>query len=134
MTGLDETVRFIRFVEKISHGDKVEIKEVWIITTNKYISTETLWKIIHSRLDIENNGFHQLKGEWHLNHCFLHSPTGVDAILIFIQVAFNLGQLFSFRCMRNFRDKKLLQTNIVDDIRDELVIFNEMNQIIMNST
>lgn len=134
MTGMDETVRFIRFLEKISHGDKIEIKEVWIVTTNKYISAETLWKIIHSRWDIENNGFHQLKGEWHLNHCFLHSPTGVEAVLIFMQVAFNLMQLFFFRCIRNFRVRKLLQTNIIDDIRDELLIFNHFNPIMMNST
>lgn len=63
MHGLDTTVRFIKFIEKISHGDKVEVKEVWIVTTSKYIATETLWKAIHYRWDVENNGFHQLKGE-----------------------------------------------------------------------
>jgi len=133
MTNLDENVRFVRFIEETSSKNKIELREVWIVTTNKYISTETLWKIIHSRWDIENNGFHQLKGEWHLDHCFLHSPTGVEAVLLFMVVAFNLMQTFFFRCIRNFRKKRLLQINIVEDLRDDLIIFTGTNPI-MNSS
>jgi hypothetical protein len=33
---------------------------------------------MHKRWDIENNVFHQLKTEWHLDHCFLHSHRGRD--------------------------------------------------------
>lgn len=134
MNGLDTTVRFVKFVEKISNGDKIEVKEVWIVTTNKYIATETLWKIIHSRWDIENNGFHQLKCEWNLNHCFLHSPTGVEAVLIFVIAAFNLMQLFFFRCIRGFRRKKLLQIEIIEDLKDDLIIFKSINPITMKPT
>lgn len=112
-------VRFIRFVEEIHLGDKVEIKEGWIITTDKFTSVETLWKIMHKRWDIENNAFHQLKTEWHLDHCFLHSPTGVETVLMFIIIAFNLMQLYFFRCIRGFRKKRMLQINIIEDIRDE---------------
>jgi hypothetical protein len=117
----DETikVRFIRFVEEEHLGDKVEIKEGWIITTDKFASVETLWKIMHKRWDIENNAFHQLKTEWHLDHCFLHSPTGVETILMFIIIAFNLMQLYFFRCIRGFRKKRMLQIDIIEDIRDE---------------
>ncbi|MBV1822237.1 transposase, partial [Bacteroidales bacterium MSK.15.36] len=93
-------VRFIKFIEEIHNGDKIEIKEAWIITTDKLTSVETLWKIMHKRWDIENNAFHQLKTEWHLEHCFLHSPTGIETILMFILIAFNLMQLYFFRCIR----------------------------------
>ncbi|NMA58476.1 transposase [Clostridium cochlearium] len=112
-------VRFIKFVEEIYNGDKSEIKETWIITTDKLTSAETLWKIIHKRWDIENNTFHQLKTEWHLEHCFLHSPTGVETVLMFIIIAFNLMQLYFFKCIRNFRKKHMLQVDIIEDIRDE---------------
>ena len=112
-------VRFIKFIEEVHNGDKIEIKEVWIITTDKFTSAETLWKIIHKRWDIENNVFHQLKTEWHLDHCFLHSPTGVETVLMFIIIAFNLMQLYLFRCIRNFRKKRMLQIDIIEDIRDE---------------
>ncbi|WP_027309431.1 transposase [Caloramator sp. ALD01] len=112
-------VRFIRFVEEIHNGDKIEIKEAWIITTDKFTSSQTLWEIMHKRWDIENNAFHQLKTGWHLDHCFLHSPTGVETVLMFIIIAFNLMQLYFFRCIRGFRKKRMLQINIIEDIRDE---------------
>lgn len=112
-------VRFIKFIEEIHIGDKVEIKEAWIITTDKFTSAEILWKIMHKRWDIENNVFRQLKTEWHLDHCFLHSPTGVETVLMFILLAFNLMQLYFFRCIRGFRDKNMLQIDVIEDIRDE---------------
>ncbi|HLR35838.1 MAG TPA: transposase [Tissierellales bacterium] len=118
-------VRFIRFKEEIHVGDKVELKEGWIITTDKVTSVETLWKIMHKRWDIENNAFHQLKTHWHLNHCFLHSPTGVETVFMFIILAFNLMQLYFFRCLRSFRKKNMLQIDIIEDMRDERFIIED---------
>jgi len=118
-------VRFIKFLEEIHIEDKIEIKEGWIITTDRFTSAETLWKIMHKRWDIENNAFHQLKTEWHLNHCFLHSPTGVEVVLIFMILAFNLMQLYFFRCIRGFRKKRMLQINIIEDIKDERFIIED---------
>ena len=122
MPASDIKVRFIKFIEEIHTGDNVEIKEAWIITTDKFTSVETLWKIMHKRWDIENNAFHQLKTEWHLDHCFLHSPTGVETVLMFIIIAFNLMQLYFFRCIRGFRKKRMLQIDVIEDIRDERFI------------
>lgn len=119
MTDSEIKVRFIKFIEEIHNKDKSEIKETWIITTDKFTSAETLWKIIHKRWDIENNDFHQLKTEWHLDHCFLHSPTGVETVLMFIIIAFNLMQLYFFRCIQDFRKKHMLQVDIIEDIIDE---------------
>lgn len=112
-------VGFLRFLEEVHTDNNVEVKEAWIITTDKYTQTETLWKIMHKRWDIENNVFHQLKTQWHLDHCFLHSPTGVETVLMFIIMAFNLIQLFFFRNMRGFRKKHMLQIDIIEDMRDE---------------
>ncbi|MCY6354815.1 transposase [Clostridium sp. ZS2-4] len=42
-------VRFIKFIEEVHNGDKIELKEGWIITTDKFTSVETLWKIMHKR-------------------------------------------------------------------------------------
>lgn len=130
MNGLDTEVRFVKFVEEIYDGDKVEFNEIWIVTTSEYVPTETLWKIIHCRWHIENNGFHQLKGQWHMDHCFLHSPSGIEAVLLFMIIAFNLMQLFFFRSLRKFRKRKLLQVEIIEDIRDELITFKDKNPIL----
>ncbi|WP_123052618.1 transposase [Clostridium sp. JN-1] len=93
----------------------MEIKEGWIITTDKFTSVETLWKVMHRRWDIENNAFHQLKTEWHLDHCFLYSPAGIETVLMFIIIAFNLMQLYFFRCIKGFRKKCMLQIYIKDE-------------------
>jgi hypothetical protein len=134
MSDADIKVRFIKFVEEIHVGDKVEIKEGWIITTDKFTSVETLWKIMHRRWDIENNAFHQLKTEWHLDHCFLHSPTGVETVLMFIITAFNLMQLYFFRCIRGFRNKRMLQIDIIEDLRDEMLQINNYYNPLFNTT
>lgn len=125
MSNSDIKVRFVKFTEEIHNGDKIEIKETWIITTDKFTSVEILWKIMHKRWHIENNVFHQLKTEWHLDHCFLHSPTGVETVLMFIIIAFNLMQLYFFRCIRGFRKKRMLQIDIIEDIRDERFTIEE---------
>jgi hypothetical protein len=127
-------VRFLRFVEEIHIGDKIEFREGWIITTDKFTSSETLWKIMHKRWHIENNAFHQLKTEWHLKHCFLHSPTGVETVLMFIIIAFNLMQLYFFRCIRDFRKKRMLQIDIIEDLRDEMIQINNYLNPLFNTT
>ncbi|MDI3312603.1 MAG: hypothetical protein QJR05_14415 [Thermoanaerobacterium sp.] len=61
---------------------------------------------------MENNVFHQLKTECHFDHCYLHSPRGLEAIVGFMMIAFNLTQLYFFRNIRGFREKRHLQINI----------------------
>lgn len=127
-------VRFLKFAEEIHIGDKIEFKESWIITIDKFTSSETLWKIMHKRWHIENNAFHQLKTEWHLDHCFLHSPTGIETVLIFIIIAFNLMQLYFFRCIRGFRKKRMLQIDFIEDMRDEMLLIHNWINPLFEST
>ncbi|WP_392486745.1 transposase [Haloimpatiens sp. FM7315] len=135
MSSSNIKVRFIKFSEEFHIGDKIEFKEGWIISTDKFTSVETLWTIMHKRWDIENNAFLQLKTEWHLDHCFLHSPTGVETVLMFIILSFNLMQLYFFRCITGFRKKRMLQIDIIEDIRDERFTIedNWVNPIFANT-
>lgn len=131
MTGIDTKIRFIRFVEKSDD----ETKEMWLITTlNKGISSKTVWKMMHKRWHIENSGFHHLKTEWHLDHCFLYHPTGTEAVAMFLFIAFNLLQLFFFRCLRNFKEKGLLQIDIIEDLWDEMIIYKNKNGYFLDTT
>ena len=75
-----------------------------------------------------------MKTEWHLDHCFLHSPTGVETVLMFIIIAFNLMQLYFFRCIRGFREKKMLQIDIVEDLKDDMLLIKNWVNPIFNST
>ena len=133
MPDIEIKVRFVKFLEEIHDGDEVQMREVWIITTNKNIPVQTLWKIIHSRWDIENNVFRQLKTEWHLEHCFIHNPTGIEATLKFMVLAFNLMQLYFFRCIRDFRKKRMLQIDIIEDLKDEMLLIQNWSNPVFYS-
>jgi len=125
MKGVAGTVRFVKFLEVTRNliTEKEKISEVWIITTSKQLSLETLWKIIHARWGIENNIFRQLKTEWHMDHCFIHDATGIEATLMFMIIAFNLMQLFFFRRLRSFRKKRLLQVEVIERIIKQIVSY-----------
>ena len=69
------------------------------------VAAEIIWKIMHKRWDIEENGFHILKTYYH-DHCFIHNPIGIEAAFMFMIMAFNLSEMFMFKCLRNFREKK----------------------------
>lgn len=117
--------KIIRFLEEIYEGDNKELKEIWIVTTSKNICAETIWKIIHKRWDIENNVFHQIKTQYHFDHCYVHSPMGIEAIVGFMMIAFNLSQLYFFRNIRGFREKKMLQIDIIEDVKDEMLLIKD---------
>ena len=127
MSGVEGDIRFVKFVEDVidlSTGEIVKTSEIWIITTAKSMSLETLRKIIHARWGIENNIFRQLKNQWHMDHCFIHHENGLEATLMFMIIAFNLMQLFFFRCLRNFRSRKLLQIEVIERIVLEIVSYS----------
>ena len=123
--GLDRKVRFLRFIEYITEDGKTEEKEMWVVTTlSKSVAAEIIWKIMHKRWDIEENGFHILKTYYHADHCFIHDPTGIEAAFMFMIMAFNLSEMFMFKCLRNFREKKMLRIDLIEDLRDDLTEYN----------
>jgi len=89
---------------------------MYVITTAQTLDLKTLYKIIHARWGIENNIFRQLKTEGHMNHCFIHDKNGLGAALMFLIISFNLMQLFFFRWMNNFRSRKLLQVEVLNEL------------------
>lgn len=130
MTGLKQKVRFLRFVETITETiyvggkprEKVVTKEVWVVTTlGKHVSARDIWEMIHKRWDIENNGFRELKTKWHIDHCFMHHPRAIEAILYFIIIAFNLFQLFLYRRVQGFRELYITQSMVVEELRIQAV-------------
>jgi hypothetical protein len=135
MTGVEGTVRFIKYIEEITNlkTEKTETSEIWIITTAKHMDLDTIRKIIHARWGIENNIFRQLKTQWHMNHCFIHDEIGLETALMFMIVAFNLMQLFFFRRLKGFRQNKLLQVEIIERIIKEMMVYNSKYGYMLSS-
>lgn len=124
-------LRFLRFTEEVEETNyvgkdgtrRIIHREMWISTTaGKHITPQVIWEIAHKRWDIENNGFHELKGSWHIDHCFEHNAVAVEAIFYICIMAFNLFQLFIFRRVHNFRKKNITQESVVEDMLFEAVI------------
>lgn len=127
MEGTKENIRFLKFVEYWT-AKKSGIKqrrEMWCITTlDKNIAAHTVWLIMHKRWDIENNGFHMLKTYFHADHCYVHGEGADEKILMFIITSFNLMELFLFRRLKKFREQKMTRKQLVEDMWDELLLYN----------
>lgn len=85
------------------------------------MSAQVIWEMIHKRWDIENNGFRELKTKWHIDHCFMHDPRAIEAIVLFIVLAFNLFQLYLFRRVQGFRELGMTQSLVVEELRIQAV-------------
>jgi len=48
----------------------------------------------HDRWDVENRGFNELATLRHMDHCFVHEPTAIEALLLTLSAAFLLTHLF----------------------------------------
>ena len=46
----------------------------------------------------------------------IHDEIGLEAAFGFLVIAFNLMQLFFFRCIKNFRQRGLLQVVVIERI------------------
>jgi len=84
-----------------------------IVTAGKdIISTETVWRILHRRWDIENKIFHDLKKYWSFGHDFHHEDNAFLAMRWLIVIAVNLFMLFFYRRLsgyaRNYTQKGLV--------------------------
>ena len=55
---------------------------------------------------------------------FIHDEIGLEAVFGFLVIAFNFMQLFLFRCLKNFRQRGLLQVEVIECIIKELLGFN----------
>jgi hypothetical protein len=49
----------------------------------------------------QKRSHHELKGSWHIDHCFEHNAVALEAIFYMCIMGFNLFQLFIFRCIHH---------------------------------
>jgi hypothetical protein len=77
-------------------------KDWWWATTipQKRLPTEHLWKLGHSRWQIENNIFNTLGQHWSLDHCYKHDPVAMVNFVLMLFIAFTLVQCFYERNLK----------------------------------
>ncbi len=117
MDGVRDKLRFVQF-ENPKAKEK-ENKKIWIVTSSE-AGIETLWKIIHSRWHIENNGFHQLKTYYHADHCFVKDA--IDIMFMLNIIAFNMREAYLFYHMTNFRALKITRIEVTEIFKQDLLL------------
>lgn len=103
-TGVERGVRVIRSLETTERRRRVAgqwtietgTQEWYWVTTlpPEQVSAPTIVRWGHARWDIENRGVNELVQHWHLDHCFKHEPTAIEAFLLTLAVAFALTSVF----------------------------------------
>lgn len=113
--GVAKPLRVVKLVEqkrtRVRRGkqwkEAVEYREIWLATSlgPAELSGLEVGKIYHWRWEIENNGFRDLKTNWHLDHAFVHQPRALYALLLVLALVFTLFYAFVYRNLRRFWEK-----------------------------
>jgi hypothetical protein len=109
-TGVARPVRVVHSREATQRRRRVAgqwhlttvVQEWYWVTTlpPEQVSAATIRRWGHARWDIENRGFNELVQHWHLDHCFKHEPTAIQAFLLTLAMAFALTSVFFARNLK----------------------------------
>ena len=84
--------------------------------------------------NVENSVFNKLKTYGALDHCFVHEPNAIEAILYLMSIAYNLMQLFIFRRLSGEDIRKFTQKEIVRLLEKELYRMRYRRQYSLDTT
>ena len=76
----------------------------------------------HDRWDLENRGFNELATLWHMDHCFVHDPTAIEALLLTLSAAFLLTYLFYERNLKPGGHRPRTRLALAARLREELAL------------
>jgi hypothetical protein len=90
------SIRVVRSKEKVCGKGKIYSSDwLWATTLSKAkANTETICFMGHHRWDIENQGFNEAVNYYHINHCFVHHPQAIQAILLIFFIIYILHNAF----------------------------------------
>lgn len=73
----------------------------------------------HDRWDLETRGFNELVTLWHMDHCFVHHPTALEALLLALAAAFLLTYLFYARNLKPAIRRHLTRLALAGRLRED---------------
>jgi hypothetical protein len=106
--GYEGTVRAVRSLE-VSRTrrqltktlEETQTSWIWLATLDKArASTRVVHALGHRRWAIENEGFNEAVGAWHLDHVYHHEPQAMLVMLLLVLLAFNLLHVFYDRNLK----------------------------------
>lgn len=112
-----ETIKIVKFEEEKKDGNK---DIIYVVSTDVNMKEKTINKIIHSRWDIENNGFNELKNYWNMNHCFIADEKAIDVILQMIIMSYNLWEVYLYGHLHDFENMKITKLGYIEEVRERM--------------
>jgi Transposase DDE domain len=108
-------------------GQRQEITETrrWIWVTDLaplVVPAPTIQRWGHARWEVENRGFNELVTLWHMDHCFVHDPTALEALLLTLAVAFLLTYVFYTRNLKPAARRHLTRLAFAGRLREDLAL------------
>jgi hypothetical protein len=76
----------------------------------------------HDRWDLETRGFDELVTLWHMDHCFIHHPPALEALLLALAVAFLLTDLFYERNLKPSARRHLTRLALAGRLREDFAL------------
>lgn len=76
----------------------------------------------HDRWDLENRGFNELATLWHMDHCFIHAPVAIEALLLTLAVAFLTTYLFYERNLKPPARRHLTRLALAAHLLEDLTL------------
>lgn len=114
----EELVKVVKYEEKNEKEEKIDT--IYVVSTDLELSEKTINKIIHSRWDIENNGFNELKNYWNMNHCFIADEKAIDVIIQMIIMSYNLWEVYLYSHLHNFENMKITKIGYIEEMRERI--------------
>ena len=121
---MPEGVRVVYVEEENLDGREVgKVQKILVGTdlTPGQAKRESIRKIIHARWIIENTGFHEAKGPWHLDHCYVHTAHAIQALHWFQMLAINLTRMYLQRHSKLFAASGLIISEVARRMEGEIL-------------
>ncbi len=106
------------------HRQQVVVCNTWVWVTDLAASSVPARKIQlwgHDRWDLENRGFNELANLWHMDHCFVHNTTAIEALLLTLAIAFVTTYLFYERNLKSAARVHLTRLALAGRFFDSLI-------------
>ena len=113
-----ELIKVVKYEEKNEKEEKIDT--IYVVSTDLELSEKTINKIIHSRWDIENNGFNELKNYWNMKHCFIGEEKAIDVIIQMIIMSYNLWEVYLYSHLHNFEKMKITKIGYIEEMRERI--------------
>lgn len=110
--------------QKIVGGKRHEVVEqrTWVWVTDlppSVVPATTIQRWGHDRWDLESRGFNELVSLWHMDHCVVHQPTAIEALLLTLAAAFLTTYLFYERNLKPAARRHLTRLALATQLREE---------------